>query len=64
MSDFDDRGRRIPDYDELQDAYEEKHRKRLDYGCLCGWPDMPGRCPGPRNCPMHGQELRDEEVKQ
>ena len=24
-------------------------------GCKCGNPDMPGYCPGWRNCPMHGE---------
>ncbi len=59
MSDFDEDGRRVPDYDELQDAYREKRRRLLSTGCLCGWPDMPGQCPGPRSCPMHGQDLEE-----
>lgn len=57
MSDFDESGRRVPDYDEMEDALEERRRRRFSRGCLCGWPDWPGQCPGPRNCPVHGQEL-------
>jgi len=57
MSDRDEDGRRIPDYDELEDAWQEKRARRLSFGCLCGYPDLPGQCPGPRNCPMHGEDL-------
>ena len=56
MSDFDESGRREPDYADLMDAWEEKRRKR-NRGCLCGWPDWPGQCPGPANCPVHGEDL-------
>jgi len=52
---------REPDYDELRDAYEEKRARRMRTGCLCGWPDMPGSCPGPMNCPMHGEDIGEEE---
>lgn len=54
MSDFDDRGRRIPNYDELRDAYLER-RARYD-GCRCGNPDWPGMCPGWQNCPNNAPE--------
>jgi hypothetical protein len=27
--------------------------------CLCGYPDWPGQCPGPRQCPVHGENLDD-----
>ncbi len=27
--------------------------------CQCGYPDMPGRCPGPHNCPMAQNGLND-----
>ena len=61
MSDFDEDGRRIPDHDELRDAWHEKRRRRLSIGCLCGYPDLPGQCPGPANCPMHGEDLSEYE---
>lgn len=60
MSDFDEDGRRIPDYDEIADAYYERRSRRMRTGCLCGYPDWPGQCPGPANCPVHGEELSDE----
>ena len=56
MSDFDENGRRVPDYDELEDAWNEKQARRVR-GCLCGYPDWPGQCPGPENCPVHGEDL-------
>lgn len=56
MSDFDEDGRRVPDYDELEDAWLEKQARRYR-GCLCGYPDWPGQCPGPANCPVHGEDL-------
>jgi hypothetical protein len=62
MTDPDEDGRRIPDYDELADAYEERQRRRWGSGCLCGYPDLPGRCPGPANCPMHGEPAPTEET--
>ena len=59
MSDFDEDGRRIPDREELQDAWEDKQNRLFGYRrpCLCGWPDWPGQCPGPENCPVHGEDL-------
>lgn len=59
MSDFDENGRRIPDHDEIRDAHEDRRARSLSQGCLCGYPDLPGQCPGPRNCPMHGQDLSE-----
>jgi len=47
--------------DALEEAYWERRRRRLTSGCLCGWPDMPGSCPGPMNCPMHGEDIGEEE---
>ena len=41
---------------------DERRRRRLTWGCLCGYPDMPGRCPGPAACPMHGQFDEDDEA--
>ena len=37
-----------------EDLAEDRRARRLR-GCLCGQPDMPGRCPGAANCPMHGE---------
>ena len=37
---------------------ERKRRNRICGPCRCGG-DMPGRCPGPSNCPMQ-QEDEDE----
>ena len=54
VSDFDERGRRIPDPDELREAHEE--RRRLFVHCKCGNPDWPGQCPGWRNCPLQQKE--------
>jgi hypothetical protein len=38
------------DEDVRREAIEER-RARFN-GCKCGNPDMPGQCPGWRNCPM------------
>ena len=47
---------RWEDADEYREELaEERRARRLTWGCLCGYPDMPGRCPGPAACPMHGQ---------
>lgn len=59
MSDRDERSRRIPDYDELREAQEQRRQMRWTR-CLCGYPDMPGTCPGAHACPMHGEELAGE----
>ena len=59
MSDYDERGRRIPDYDERRDAADERRRLQNIYHCLCGNPDIPGSCPGPAACPMHGETLEE-----
>ena len=56
MSDFDERGRSIPDYDELQEAADLRRRIRPSR-CLCGYPDWPGQCPRPANCPVHGEAI-------
>jgi len=50
---------REPDWEELRDAAEE-HRARFN-GCKCGYPDMPGQCPGWRNCPMCAESPAEEE---
>jgi hypothetical protein len=41
-----------------EDMAERRKRRR---GCLCGNPDWPGSCPGPENCPVHGQNLNEEK---
>ena len=60
MSDRDENGRRLPDYEELRDAAEDRRRLRWATKCLCGNPDWPGACPGAANCPVHGETLDDE----
>lgn len=47
------------DYDERMEA-EAHRRSRRAHGCRCG-SDMPGRCPGPDNCPLC-EEPGDEEA--
>jgi hypothetical protein len=50
MSERDDDG------DARRDAFYERRRRRWATRCLCGYPDMPGHCPGAANCPMHGEQ--------
>jgi len=57
MSDFDERGRRIPDEDERQEALQQRRALRRRSSCLCLDIAMPGSCPGPENCPVHGEDL-------
>ena len=63
MSDFDEDGRRIPDYEEMRDAYEERRRRSRIFGCACGYPDWPGSCPGTANCPVanYGRDDDDDD---
>lgn len=49
---------REPDDDDRRKAIRER-RERFN-GCKCGYPDMPGYCPGWRNCPMHGETESEE----
>jgi hypothetical protein len=56
MSDRDEFGRYEPDDDERREAFEARRNRRRS-GCLCGYPDWPGQCPGPANCPVHGEDL-------
>ena len=51
MSRFNDEDR---DEDLRREAIDER-RARLN-GCRCGNPDLPGICPGWRNCPMNGED--------
>ncbi len=53
---------REPDQDELRDADEERKRRASIWGCQCGENDMPGYCPGPRNCPMVGIDDHDDSL--
>ena len=53
MSDMDD----LPD--EPPERDEDEPRRRRSRGCRCGG-DMPGRCPGPENCPMCQDDDDDE----
>lgn len=41
-----------PDEDEKRDAWESKRKRNRNQGCACGYPDLPGSCPGAANCPM------------
>ena len=47
------------DPDLVREAFEERRRRRRNV-CLCGYPDWPGSCPGPMNCPVHGEDLGEE----
>ena len=40
-------------------AHREQRRGRRFRGCLCSYSDWPGQCPGPENCPVHGQTPED-----
>lgn len=56
-----DRIPREPDMDELRDAAEERaYWRAVRGGCRCGT-DLPGRCPGPVNCPYSGVDVEDED---
>ena len=48
---LDEHGFYIGDEDERRDALEARRSKRYKGACRCGT-EMPGRCPGPENCPM------------
>jgi hypothetical protein len=56
MSDRDEFGRYEGDDDERREAMVYR-RMRRRHRCLCGYPDWPGQCPGPENCPVHGEDL-------
>jgi len=59
MSDLDEHGFYVGDEDERRDALEARRSKRFKGACRCGT-DMPGRCPGPENCPMCQED--DEQL--
>lgn len=44
------------DEDDRREAIDARRARRRT-GCLCGYPDWPGQCPGPANCPVHGENL-------
>jgi hypothetical protein len=58
MSDRDENGRYEPDEDERRETMRQR-RSRRTHACFCGYPDWPGQCPGPANCPVHGEDLSD-----
>lgn len=44
------------DEDERREAMEDRRNGRRASMCLCGYPDWPGNCPGPANCPVHDEK--------
>lgn len=47
------------EYSDAQDAALERPiSRRLRDACRCGT-DMPGRCPGPQDCPMCEEDEND-----
>lgn len=49
------------DPDLVREAWEER-RARNAHRCQCQYyGDMPGRCPGPANCPMCDQDEPEDE---
>ena len=58
MNDEDARWEARQEY--AEELAMERRRKRLT-GCLCGYPDWPGQCPGPASCPVHGEDLSDAD---
>jgi hypothetical protein len=46
------------DEDERREAIDQRRARRRQ-GCLCGYPDWPGQCPGAAYCPVHGEDLSD-----
>lgn len=49
------------DEDDRREAMRERIARRRHTSCLCGYPDWPGQCPGPASCPVHGQNLDDDQ---
>ena len=43
------------DEDDRREAIDQRRASRRGTTCLCGNPDWPGSCPGPDNCPVHGE---------
>ena len=46
--------------DEDEYRADERDRRRRVVWCRCGGPDLPGSCPGWRNCPMCDDEPQDD----
>lgn len=59
MSEYDRDEQR---YEYAEDIAAERRARRLT-GCLCGYPDWPGQCPGPAACPVHGEFDEDDETE-
>jgi hypothetical protein len=57
MSDRDEFGRYEADDDERREAYFARRFRRRHLRCLCKDIDMPGQCPSPEHCPVHGEDL-------
>lgn len=47
------------DENDRREAIDQRRARRV--GCLCGYPDWPGHCPGPASCPVHGESLASED---
>jgi hypothetical protein len=60
MSDLDDPRHDDARAEDAEERYYERQRRRLTR-CLCGYPDLPGSCPGPAACPMHGEDLEGRD---
>ena len=60
MSDLDDPRHDDARAEAAEERYYERQRRRLTR-CLCRDQDWPGSCPGPANCPVHGEDLEGQE---
>lgn len=49
------------DEDERREDIDAKRARWRRFSCLCGYPDWPGQCPGPANCPVHGEDLSEDD---
>lgn len=49
------------DEDLRHEAIDEERARRRATVCQCG-DDLPGHCPGPRNCPYSNFEDEDEDA--
>jgi hypothetical protein len=46
------------DEDLRREAIDERRARFND--CKCSYPDLPGSCPGWRNCPMYQEDAEDD----